>query len=615
MKIHNILFLIYILFILSIYISTSFDLIAPEYIYLSIVLAIIPIALEAARQLWAKKIGTEIFLVIATVIALIGKQEHAIAVILLIMLIAEYLEGLIEGRTEHELKSLISLIPQTVIIKTPDGEKIASIETVLPGMLIVVATGRRIPVDGIIQRGSAAINESALTGESKIHTKAVGDNVWAGTFIESGSIVVKVERVGTETFFGKIKILVEQAEEAKAKISTYADRIALFLVPSILLFIALVWFFTHDFRLIVTLLVFGSPLELTLITPLAILSGVTAAFGHGILVKGGLALERFSQVDTIIFDKTGTLTMGEPQVIKIQAINPDITEQELLKIAAIAEKHSDHVFARAVLNKAHELGIIVPDPDTYMSLAGHGIEIMYKQKKYFIGNRHFIQASEHANVPIDSTKDVQLFAQEDKRYTSFYIASSEKLYGKIYVADQLRPEAKDIISSLKESGIAHIMLLSGDRQDVTSAVADQLGIKEAHGDMFPDQKIEFVRSLQLNGRKVAMVGDGINDAPALKQAFVGIALGAMGMEPAIEAADIVLMTNDLEKIVFVYQLSKKTMRVIKENLIIGFGVIHTIGLILAFLRLISPIQAALFHAIPDLSILFNSIRLIRFGQK
>lgn len=277
-------------------------------------------------------------------------------------------------------------------------------------------------------------------------------------------------------------------------------------------------------------------------------------------------------------------------------------------MAAIAEKRSGHVLSKAVLEKAREENIDVPDPDHYVSVSGHGVEVSYGNEFYRLGSKHFIEAVEHGNIKI---KDMPVCADGDALHTSFYLACGEKLCGMICVADEIRTDAKDTIEHFKKEGIKNFILLSGDRDEVAQKVALSLGIQEAHGDVFPDQKLKMIEDLQKKGHMVAMIGDGINDAPALKQADVGIAMGAMGMEPAIEASDIALMSNDLNKVALVYSLSKRVIRTVKQNIILGLGFTHGLGMILALLHILNPIQAAFFHAVPDLLILLNSGRLIQ----
>lgn len=603
---YNIALLSYTIFVALIFFVAHF--LPPFFIHIPLLLAFIPISWQAGKKLLEKKIGTEFFLTFATIISLIGDQERAMTIILLIMLFAQYLESLIAYRTHQEIQSLIKLIPQTALVIIDGKEKSIALKDIEPDTLIIIKTGGRIPIDGTIISGAATINEASLTGESTLQEKHIHAQVFAGTFVEAGSITVKTAKVGKDTFFGKIITLVEKSEEKKAKVSILADTIAFYLVPSLLLFIVLVWIITNNIQLVTTLLVFGSPLELTLITPLAILAGIIAAFKQGVLVKGGLALEKFSKADTIIFDKTGTLTMGEPTIVNIHVIDPRYSEKEVITIAAIAEKRSDHVLAKAVLKKAHEMHINVPDPEGYSSLSGHGVHIMYKNQRCFLGNKHFIEAPEHGNIKIPEN----LTQKGTTPLSLFYLGCGGTLIATLSVADTIRAEAQHTVDGLKKTGIKKCMLLSGDQQPIAAQIAARLHIQEARGEVFPDQKLTIIEDLQKKGHIIAMVGDGINDAPALKQADIGIALGAMGMEPAIEAADIVLSSNDLSKIIFVRALSQKIFKVIIQNIVIGFFIIHAFGFFLAFMSLITPIQAALFHAVPDIAILLNSARLANF---
>lgn len=604
----QILFLVYISLIALLLTFSLLDIISYSYIYLAIFLEIIYISTVAIKELYHNKvISTELFLIIASIIGIAGHEYKTISIILLIMLIAKLVESIIEMKTEDAIESLVKLTPKEVTVLIDSKEKIININEVRQGMVITVKSGGLIPVDGIIIDGIAQINEAALTGESTLKDKSKNDKVYASTFIENGNIKLKVEKVGTDTLFGKIKEKIEIAQESKAKISTITNKIASIVVPAMLIFVIIVWLFTRDIKLIITILVFGSPIELTLITPLAIISAVTAAFRNGVLIKGGIFLEELAKIDTIIFDKTGTLTLGQPEVSDIHSFSDKHTVKEILEVASMAEKLSSHPISKAVLKEAEAWNIEVLSPDKFELVAGHGININHNNRNCFIGNKHFVESSEHGNIKFEDK-----VCQNHLSTTVFYVGCDNNIYGKICISDKIRPEAKYTIEQLKKLNILNFYIISGDNQEITKQVAQELKIDNAFGDMFPDQKIEKIKQLQQNGHKVLMVGDGINDAPSLKQANVGIALGQMAMEPAIEAADIVLMNNDLTKILFIYKLSKQTFRIIKQNLFIGFALVHIIGIILAFCKLISPIQAALFHAVPDLAILINSIRLINF---
>ncbi len=599
--------LAYIFLVILFFVVQLFGVLPLWWKYVPLLLAFAPIAYEGIYELFfQRQISTEFFLIIATGIALAGHEEAAITVVLIIMLIAHYIEDLIKERTQKSLESLVKLIPSQVLIKENGEEKEVPVETVRPGMLIMIKTGGRIPVDGTIVEGEASIQEAFLTGESEAKAKGVGEFVFAGTYLEAGGITIEAQKIGENTFFGKISALLEAAGATKAHIVRLTDRITAIFTPAFLLFIAIVWLFTHNLNTIITLLIFGSPLELSLVTPLTLLSASVAAFRRGILVKSGGSLEYLAATDTMIFDKTGTLTMGMPEVVSLTSLEDGYTRQDILAIAAMAEKKSGHVLARAIIQEAHKEQIVVADPDTYVSLTGHGITITSQGKTYLVGNRHFIEAKEHGNISLPPSCRIE------PNLTTFYVATAHTVIGQICLADRIKPEARQVIDQLKARGIDNFMLLSGDKLEVARQVASELGIPQAQGMVMPDEKLAMLKQLQNSGHNVAMIGDGINDAPALRQAHVGIAMGGMGMEPAIQAADIVLMSENLDQIVFLVDLAHATMHTVKQNLIVGFALTHACGIVLALLAYLTPIQAALFHAIPDFLILLNAARLVKF---
>lgn len=575
---------------------------------ISLIMAFLPILWAAFHDLKERKITTDVFLILATAIGIFAHQVQAITVVLIIMLFAKYAESLIQQKTGLAVASLIKLIPTQVTIKEGNQDSLIDIHQLKTGMQAVIKTGEQIPADGVIIDGEASINESFLTGESAPLEKGKGIKVFAGTFVDAGAIVIRVQEIGAGTQFGRISKLLEQAEADKAKIITVSNRAAFYFVPILLAFIAIVWIATGDLTLVATLLVFGSPIELTLVTPLAVLAATAASFRHGILVKGSRALEGLSRVDTMVFDKTGTLTMGQPKVVRIEPLGSE-PKEDILLLAAIIEKRSGHVLAKAIMDEAHYLGLTIPEPQSYESITGHGIIATYNNERYLLGSEHFIEAPEHGNVFIPESMRKKGEGRVD---SYFYLSRGQKLLGRIVLADTVRQEANNIIAELKGLGIKRMVLLSGDRAQVAEEVARSLGIGEYYGEVDPALKLTMIKEMQKKGHVVAMVGDGINDAPALSQADIGIAMGAMGMEPAILAADVVLMSNHLGGLVFIFALSRKVMRLIKQNIFIGFAVIHFFGIALAMMHLITPIQAALFHAISDLVILANSARLIRF---
>lgn len=485
------IFLIIILFFLSFSLPSFFS-------YITLFLAFLPILKKAISELfYNKNIGTEFFLSIATVIALIGHEEKAITIVLIIMLISHLLEEIIEDRTNNAIESLIKFIPRDVIVQKNNQEVIIPIEQVKEKMKIIVKEGKQIPIDGEVISGFAMVNEAILTGESKLIEKNAQSKVFAGTFIETGTLIIKVEKIGHDTFFGRITQLIKQAEKGKAQINLFADKIALLFVPAMLIFILLVWLITANLSLVVTLLVFGSPLELTLVTPLAMLSGIIAAFRHGVLIKGGIFLERLASINTIIFDKTGTLTVGQPEIITIEILDHAYTEIEIVKILAIAEKYSSHVIAKAILKKAKQEKLEIPDPTIHISYP-NGIEIVYNNEKYLVGNLQFIEQYSHGKITDEN------FCKN--HYSCFYLANNLKLIAIIYVKDILRSEAKIIIDKLKSQNI-NVVLLSGDKRSNVEYTSKELGIKEFYAQMLPEQKFNKIKELQKKRHKIAMVGE------------------------------------------------------------------------------------------------------------
>ncbi len=607
-KKYNFLRLLYIVAVLSLFLFAFFTQSDHALRLILLFLAWAPVAWKALEALKEKKFGSELFFVLAAIIALIGDEEFAMTVVLLVVLVAEYFEELVEERTGRAIESLLKLAPDTALVQQDGEERLLPIAEVVPGMRVVAKTGTSIPVDGTIVSGEAEIKEASLTGESVPQAKKPGDKVFAGTFLETGGLVIETEKIGENTMFGRIRRLMHEAEKRKAGIQIFADKVAYILTPLLVLFIGGVWLVTNDIKLVITLLVFGSPIELALVTPMAILAGTVSAFRQGVIIKGGLALERFAKIDTLVLDKTGTLTIGEPKVVSISPVDPEHSEKDVIRLAAIAEKRSGHILSSAVLAKAREEHISVPDPDSYEYTLGHGAVAKYQGQQIRLGNKHFIESEDHGNISISN---MPVCADGDALHSSFYLACGDKLCGMICVADELRGNAKSTIEHFKNEGIKNIILLSGDSDEVAKKIGAKVGITDAYGGVLPDAKLKKIQELQKQGHTVAMIGDGVNDAPALKAADVGIAMGAMGMEPAIEASDIALMSNDLEKVVSVHELSRRVIRTIKQNIMLGLGLTHGLGMILALLHILNPIQAAFFHAVPDLLILFNSGRLIR----
>lgn len=548
-----------------------------------------------------RKIGTEIFVTIATLVAVLGGETVAGAVLMVIILIAEFIAELNTDRARASIKSLIGSVPQVALVRSGGTERTVPVAEVRPGDIVLVRAGEKIPVDGQVIGGQASVNEASITGESLPKDKREGDELFAGTLVESGALDIRTERVGGDTTFSRIIALVEGAEENQAPVQKLADRVAAWLIPVVLVFLVMVYLVTRDIRMIVTLLIFTSPAELGLATPLVMIAAVARAARNGILIKGGLYLESLAKVDVMVFDKTGTLTANEPQVVRVEPRDAEIPEAELLRFAAAADRRSAHPLAKAVVAEAVNRKINVPEPDRYEQLQGRGVIATVDGRTVMVGNAALLRES--AVTPFE---DVKASGQ-----TPVHVAIDGRFVGVIFIADTLRPGAKEALLQLRATGVKRIVMLTGDNLATAQAVADELGIDDVRADLMPEDKVKAIAQLQQAGHRVAMIGDGVNDAPALARADVGIAMGGRGTQAALEAADIALMTDDLAKIAVARAIARRAYRTIQENLFVGVGVVHVLGITAALLGWIGPIQAAIIHLGPDVLVFINSVKLLR----
>ena len=550
-----------------------------------------------------RKIGTEVFVTIATSIAMLGREYIAGAVLMVIILIAEFIAELNTERARASIKALIGSVPQTALVRRDTGNATIPVAEVQAGDVVIVRAGEKIPVDGIVRGGTASVNQAPITGESVPQEKNDGSQVFAGTVVELGALDIETVKVGGDTMFARIVALVETAEESQAPVQRLADRVAAWLIPVVLVFLLGVWFVTHDLRMIITLLIFTSPAELGLATPLVVIAAIARAAKAGILLKGGVYLEQLAKVRIIAFDKTGTLTIGRPEVSRIELLNAATTETELLTLAAAAERRSSHPLAKAVVERAEAAGVDIPEPSEFAVVTGRGVSATIGSRRVLAGNSAFM---------IDNGLVPPALSDGDA-LSVVIVAADDKVLGVLHLADPIRPDAKAALMRLKASGIERIVMLSGDNAATATRIASELGIDHVEADLLPDDKVRVIRDLQKKGALVAMVGDGINDAPALAAADVGIAMGVAGTQAAIEAADIALMTDDINKIADARAIARRAYRTIQQNLFVGVGVVHILGITAALLRLIGPVQAAVIHLGPDILVFLNSVRLLRMN--
>ncbi len=548
-----------------------------------------------------RKIGTELFITIAVIISVVGKEYLAGSVVLMIILIAEYIASASTEKARASIKELIGSVPKTAILKKHNREETVAITDLKIGDIILVKAGEKIPVDGKVMAGTASVNQAPISGESVPQEKISGSEAFAGTIIETGALDIQMTKAAKDTVFARIISLVEEAESQQAPIEKFTDKVASWLIPIVFVFVGAVYFFTRDVKLIIALLIFTSPAELGLATPLVTIAAIARAAREGILIKGGLFLEELAKVTTIVFDKTGTLTVGSPTVNKVEVIDNSYNENQLVQIAAAADRRSAHPLAKAILTYADKLNLTIPEPNDFIVIKGRGVKAQVESKSVLLGNKAFMIESK-VEIPITNMNATD---------TAIYLSAENKLAGIFYVSDAIRKGAKEMIIGLKKSGIKNIVMLTGDNPETAKHVADQIGITEFKANLLPEDKINIIKGLQEDGTKVAMVGDGINDAPALVQANIGIAMGAAGTEAAMEAADIVLMQDKLEKIALTRAISKKAYRTIRENILVGVGVVHIIGITLVLLKIIGPVEAAAIHLLPDTLVFLNSIKLLR----
>lgn len=568
-----------------------------------------------------------IYGVFATIKIVGGEDSYAMdlyfesaAVILTLITLGKYLEAVSKGKTSEAIKKLMGLQPKTAII-IKDGQEVEiSIDEVETGDIILVKPGEKIPVDGVVVEGNTSVDEAMLTGESIPVEKNVGDNIIGASINKNGSIKYKATKVGKDTALAQIIKLVEDAQGSKAPIAKMADVISGYFVPIVIglaIIAGLGWYFiggessTFSLTIFIAVLVIACPCALGLATPTAIMVGTGKGAENGVLIKSGTALETAHQVETIVFDKTGTITEGKPKVTDIVVLD-GITQDELLILTASAEKGSEHPLGEAIVRAAEEREGTFKKNDSFMAIPGHGIEVGIEGKTILAGNRKLMN---DRNISLeDLEKASDRLAEEGK--TPMYVAIDNKIAGIIAVADTVKENSKKAIERLHSMGI-QVAMITGDNRRTAEAIAKQVNIDIVLAEVLPEDKANEVKKLQAQGKKVAMVGDGINDAPALAQADVGIAIGS-GTDVAMESADIVLMRSDLMDVPTAIQLSKSTIKNIKQNLFWAFGY-NTLGIPVAMGLLhlfggplLNPMIAGAAMSLSSVSVLTNALRLKNF---
>ena len=548
---------------------------------------------------------------------------ESVAVIIALVLLGKYLESSAKGRTSQAIQSLLELVPsQATVIRYGEAVTIDT-EDIRVGDIIRIKPGERMPVDGLVTEGQTFVDESMMTGESVPIEKKVGDTITSATINQNGSIDYQATRVGSDTTLAQIVSLVEEAQGSKAPIAALADKISLYFVPIVLglaTLSALGWYFlageslSFSLSIFIAVLVIACPCALGLATPTAIMVGTGKGAENGILIKSGQALEAAYQLDTIVFDKTGTITVGKPSLTDLLPLS-DFNRSDLLQLVASAEQHSEHPLAQAILEAAEEEGLDLLPVSHFEAMVGRGLSAQVEGKRLLVGNESLIKEKH-----IDSSAfQGQLLELSQEGKTAMFVAIDGQLAGILAVADEIKSSSLLAVQELQSMGL-EVVMLTGDREETATAIAQKAGIQKVIAGVLPDGKATAIKNLQEAGKKLAMVGDGINDAPALVQADVGIAIGS-GADVAIESADVVLMHSDLQDVVKAIKLSQATIRNIKENLFWAFayntlGIPIAMGLLHLFGGpLLNPMLAGLAMSLSSVSVVANALRLGRFKMK
>lgn len=563
-----------------------------------------PIFQEAWENLRKQRMTMELSMTIALIAALCIGQFFTALVIAFFVLFAELLEGYTVGGGCRAIEKLIESLPRQVTVRRDGRERELSTQEVGRGETIIIRPGSRIPADGEVRKGHSFVDQSSITGESLPVEKVEGSKVFAGTINKDGVLEVRVEKIGRDTTFGKIIEIVEQAEKSKAPVERVADRLAAGLVYFALGAAVLTFIVTRNLTSTIAVIIVAGACGVAAGTPLAVLAGIGSAARRGIIIKGGLYLEQLSQINTVVLDKTGTLTLGVPEVTSITTLN-GASEEEVLQTAAIAEQHSEHPLGEAIVRRAQDRNVSLREYSNLRYLPGKGLTCEDNGSEILVGSRALF---EERGVSVPAEFVAESADARSTGQTTVLVGRDRRVLGTVTLADQLRGEARQAVGSLKTLGLRTI-LLTGDSSSAAKTIGDSLGVDEAIGDLLPQQKLQKIRSLLQRGNKVAMVGDGVNDAPALAEATVGVAMG-QGTDVALETADVTLMTSDLSRLLEVLAISKRCYGVIMFNFW-GTILVDTAGIVLAFFGLLAPIIAALIHVGSELGFILNSARLFR----
>ena len=558
------------------------------------------------QDLMRKTITVNVFVVVALTATIAVGEFRPAAVIIFIMVVVGALESYTMDKNRQSIRGLLDLTPRTAKVRRGEEEAVVPLDEIAVGTVVIVNPGERVPVDAVVMLGATSVDQAPITGESMPVEKSQGSELFGGTLNLTGRVEARATKVGKDTMLARIVHLVEEAQGTKAPIQNTADRFTVWFLPVVLLLAIGVYATTGNIKTAVSILLVACPCAFAIATPTAVTAGISNMARQGVLVKGGAFFELAGKLDALVMDKTGTFTIGRPKVLDVIAFG-DAARNDIVQMAAVAEKHSEHPLAKAVLNCAKEAGLETPEPEEFKVEIGRGVIAQWKGASIAVGQVDFLRGK---GIPFSTEMEATILSQTQQGRTAVLVARGAQAVGLLAIADEIRLGTKAAVAALHQvMGNRNITMLTGDNPLVAAAVAKAIGVEHFEAGLLPEQKQEFVKKLQASGRIVGMIGDGINDAPALALADVGIAMGATGTDVAIETADVTLMNDNLSRITDFILMSRAVLRRIKLNIFLSI-IYNVIGLALGAFGLLTPIVAILFQEAGCISVVLSSMLLL-----